>query len=407
MADLTIRPITADEYTASLRATHAAFGGHLREEEIERLRIEFEEGRSLAALDGESIVGTTSGLSFEMTVPGGVLPVLAVTSVGVVPTHRRRGVLTGLMRRQLDDAHAAGLPAAALWASEAVIYGRFGYGMATLSGGISVERAHVRLLRPRPEAPAVRLLERDEALKAVPAVYDRARQGIPGMMGRDAAYTDYRFWIPEHHREGFSEYFFVVHESTDGPEGYVVYRTKGDWSEGTPAGTVEVEELVAATPEAYEGLWRFLLGLDLFARIETYVARPDEPLLHMVTEPRRLRLRLSDGLWVRLVDVPAALAGRRYQVDGSVVLDVRDDFCQWNDGRYHLEGGPDGAECRPTDQNPDLVLSAADLGAVYLGGTRLVTLAEAGRVQELSEGALRRADAMFGWPVTPWCPYHF
>lgn len=408
MTEYPIRPITSDEFPTFARAAHLAFGGHTHESELERIRIELEEGRSLAAFDGDRIVGTAAGVGLDMTVPGGIVPTLGVTSVGVLPTHRRRGLLTALMRRQLHDAYEAGVPTAALWASEGAIYGRFGYGLATLAANVSLNRTQVRLLRPAdPATPPLRLADKDEALVAITKIYEEVRPHQPGLMSRPGEWQSYRFWIPEHEREGFSDFFFAIHDGVDGHAGYVVYRTKGDWPDGSPAGVVEVEELVAAAPEAYESLWRYLLGLDLTLTIEYWAARPDEPLLHMVNEPRRLKLRVSDGMWVRLLDVPTALSARRYVREGTLTLELRDELCPWNAGRYRLDAGPDGAECVPTDDEPDLVMSAAELGAAYLGGTRFASLAEARRVREVREGGVGRADSLFGWPVTPWCPHRF
>ena len=205
-------------------------------------------------------------------------------------------------------------------------------------------------------------------------------------------------------RDGASALFFVIHESEAGqPDGYVEYRVKHDWSSGDPSGTLTVRELMAESVEAYRALWRYCLDVDLMTRIEAWPRPAEEPLFHLLADPRQLRRRVFDGLWLRLVDVPASLAGRRYAAQGGVVLEVRDAFCPWNEGRYELEGGPDGAQCRPTDREPDLLVEAGDLGACYLGGTRLQTLARAGRIHEERPGAVARAEAMFGWDPLPWC----
>ena len=198
----------------------------------------------------------------------------------------------------------------------------------------------------------------------------------------------------------------MQYEEDDEPLGYARYRVRGDGSPGWPNGTLAVQELMALTENAYAALWSYLFGVDLIANIEAHHRRVDEPLFWMLADPRRLVRRQYDTLWVRLVDIPAALEARRYATEGRLVLDVRDPFCPWTEGRYELEGGPEGARCRRSDAEPDIALSAGDLGAIYLSGPRLTTLRQAGRVQGDWE-ALRRADAMFAWDPAPWCPEVF
>ena len=178
-----------------------------------------------------------------------------------------------------------------------------------------------------------------------------------------------------------------------------MYRTKGE--------TLIVMQLLAAANEAQASLWRFCFDIDLMASTEAWDRPPDDPLPWMLADPRRLKRSLEDGLWVRLVDVAAALSARRYAAQDRLVLEVRDRFCGWNDGRYELEGGPDGTVCRPTTAEPDIVLSAADLAATYLGTVAFTTLSHAGRVEERTQGALLRADAMFATQLQPWNPFGY
>jgi predicted acetyltransferase len=404
--DIEVRPIAPDEFEGFVRATVASFGATFRPEELERNRIEFEPGRSLAAYEAGAIVGTTSGVSFDLTVPGGFLPSLAVTGVGVLPTHRRRGVLRALMRRQLDEAREAGTPLAILWASEAAIYPRFGYGLAALLGDLDVDTRHSRYGVPFIAEGRMRLLSEEEALKSFPEVYERVRETQPGFLSRTPEWWSYRFWIPAHHRGELSENLYALYEE-EGPRGYVVYRTKHHWPEGSPEGTLEVQELVAATDSAYAALWRYCFDHDLMTTVKAESRPSFEPLLHMMEEPRRLKLRLADALWVRVLDVRSALEGRRYRWPGHLVLGIRDEFCPWNEGRFELEVSREGASCRPTRSQPDLVLGAADLGALYLGGIPAWTLVRAGRIDEERAGAAEEADAMFAWTPPPWCPHRF
>jgi predicted acetyltransferase len=312
------------------------------------------------------------------------------------------------MRRQLDDVHDRGEVIAGLWASESGIYGRFGYGPAAGTVDLSIDRARSEFTHQPQRSGRLSLVDKEQALELMPPVYDRIRQGWPGLWGRNQAWWKHLHADLEAWREGASALFFVLHESEAGqPDGYVVYRVKHDWSSAEPSSTLRVRELMAESPEAYAALWRFCLDVDLIAKIEAWPRPEDEPLVYLLADPRRLHRKVFDGLWIRLVDAPVALARRRYATEGTLVLDVRDAFCPWNEGRYELEGGPEGAQCRPTGREPDLVLDAADLGASYLGGTRLQTLARAGRVHEERPGALSRADAMLGWDPLPWCPTVF
>jgi len=405
--DIDIRPVALEDYERFVRAVERAFGHEATALEMETWRGTFEPERTLAAFDQDDIVGTTAAFSMELSVPGAQVPMAGVTAVGVSPTHRRRGLLTSMMRRQLDDVREGGREViAGLWASEGAIYGRFGYGAAALTGEIEIERQRTAFARPSPPGRMM-LVDRERALELLPPIHDRMLPRQPGMWARPAQWWKALFADLENWREGASHLFFAVHESPDGFDGYVAYRIKSEWEGGNAKGTLRVLELIAENPPAYTDVWRFCFDVDLITKIEAWPRPVDEPLFHMLLEPRRLNLKIHDGLWIRLVDVPAALAARRYSVEGEVVVEVRDSFCPWNEGRFALRGGPDGAECRPTDRSPGLIADATDLGAAYLGGVRFSVLERAGRVHEVEPGALATADAMFGWDPLPWCPRIF
>ena len=404
---INIRPVQEDEFPAFARANGTAFGYEPILERLEDTKTMLELDRTLAVFEGEEIVGTTAICSFDTTTPGGSLPTAGVTWVSVKPTHRRQGVLTQIMRRQLNDVRERGEAIATLWASESVIYGRFGYGLAADGVDIAIERAHSRLSPSAPESPGrCRIVDVDEALQSWPRVYDRVLPVHPGMYSRSEKWWKYKTLSPVEWGRPAGTRFFVQYEEEGEPLGYARYRVKGDSQLGIPNGTVTVQELMAATEGAYAALWRFLFGVDLVANIEAHLRRVDEPLLWMLADPRRMVRRHHDTLWVRLVDVPAALEGRRYSTEGKVVLDVRDPFCSWVEGRYELESGAEGARCRPSTAEPDIALGAADLGAALLGGVRLQSLRRAGRV-EGDWPALARADAMLSWEPPPWCPEVF
>lgn len=404
--DVEIRTIAEDEFEAWMRAIEIAFGGHLRAEDVELERTVLDPARCLAAVDAGEFVGCASSVVFTMTVPGGgTVETAGVTGVGVKPTHRRRGVNTALMRRQLDDVRDAGEAFAALFASEGGIYGRFGYGLAAFACAMNLETGRGAFVHGTEATGGVRLLDREPAREPILSVYDRARLARPGAMAMDEAWFDYQF-ADKHHGEE-RRLFFAVHDAGEGPDAFAVYHIKSDWDESIPRSELELHALDALTPQGYASMWRFVLDVDLIQRVTAWSRPADEPLLHLLQEPRRLNLRVKDGLWVRLVDVPAALAARRYGAEGRLVFEVRDAFCPWNDGRYELLGGPDGASCRATGEAAELVVTVNDLGAAFLGGSSFRQLHRAGRVEEERSGALARADAMFASDPAPWCPLFF
>jgi predicted acetyltransferase len=403
-----IRPVTEEQFDAFARSSGASFGYEARPEAREQTLAVFELERSLAVFDGEEIVGTGGIFTFDTSVPGGAaLPTAGVTWISVKPTHRRRGILRQVMRRQLDDIRTRGEPMASLWASEAQIYGRFGYGLAAENAEIHIDRRHTQLEHLPPVAGRTRMVDRETALAAWPAIYDRARAVRPGMHTRTPAWWEHRvFREVDSAPPGFTGPLLVQFEEGGVPTGYVKYRRKMDEQHGAPAGSLAVGELLAATDAAYAGLWQYVFGVDLVVNIDARLRPVDEPLWWMLHDPRRLVREVHDALWVRILDVSATLGARHYATEGRLVIEVRDEFCPWTAGRYDLIGGPDGATCRPTSAEPDIRLGIAELGAAYLGGARFQALRRAGRVEGES-AALRRADAMFAWDPLPWCPEVF
>jgi predicted acetyltransferase len=316
-------------------------------------------------------------------------------------------VLTGMMRWQMDHIRERGECLAALWASEAPIYGRFGYGLAAEGVEMTIDRTRTGLRHLTAFGGRTRFVTRDEALAAWPAIYDCVRLKTPGMISRPP-----HWWASRHLAEserplaGYGKSFLVQYEEEGRPLGYVRYRIKDGYAAGSSTSTLAVVELMATTDAAYAALWSYVFGVDLIDSITTPWGRVDEPLQHMLADPRRLVRRPQDTLWVRLVDTATALASRRYGAKDAIVIAVDDAFCTWNTGTYLLEGGPDGARCTRSTAAPAVTLSAETLGAAYLGGTRFSSLARAGRVQGSDED-IRRADAMFAWDPRPWIPEIF
>ncbi|GAC1445593.1 MAG: GNAT family N-acetyltransferase [Chloroflexota bacterium] len=405
-----LRSIGRDEFPAYNMAAAMSFGHHWTEEDGEGWQELFELDRSLAVFDGVRIVGTGAILSFRLTVPGlDTVPVAGVSAITVLPTHRRRGILTSIMRRQLSDVREREEPLAILWASESIIYGRFGYGMATLRMGGEIDTNHAAFSRSPEISGRVDLIDKDRASLVFPDIYNEARTLRPGGLTRKPGWWKNMLKDPERWRRGASGRFYVVHESDSGEiDGYATYRVKMNWEHGIAAGSLQLGDLVTLNPAARAMLWTYLVNVDLIRTVEAFNLPVDESLRWMLADTRQLRsTSLGDGIWVRLVDIPSALCARRYTLEGHVTIEVVDPFLPDNTGCYELEGGPRGATCHRTDREPDITLQVSDLGAAYLGGVSFTTLAQAGRVHENVLGALRRADIMFSSDVAPFCDTDF
>jgi predicted acetyltransferase len=429
-----IRPITADEYPYFRRVHEHAFNtGPASPARWARAVRQFEPERSLAAIDdtlppGETIVGTTGAYSLRMTVPGAALPVAGVSAVSVLPSHRRRGVLRSLMRRQLADLAAARgeEPIAVLWASETPIYARYGYGRASSNAYFRFERGDGELAATAPADPALalRLAEPQAVTAELAKVYESVRPGQPAFFARTDDWWGRVLHDEPDERHGFSPLRCLLAEDGSGARGYALYTTAERWDEATglPDCRLVVREVMAADPAAGAALWHSLLTRDLVTAITADLRSPDDPLLYQLLDPRRARVQVSDGVWVRIIDLPGALTRRAYSCPVDVVLEVTDDLLAGNAGRWRLRAdGPGvtgagatgagatgaGVRCERTDLAADIALDIRELGAAYLGGTRLGTLAAAGLVTELRPGALVGLSSAMTWDPAPWCPQIF
>ena len=401
-----VRPVAdLDEFLGALLSIGQYFGMERDVERAERFSKNLPLDRMHAAFEDGQIVGGAGAFPFELAIPGGSVPCAGVTVVGVYPTHRRRGILRSMMRAQLDDVRERGEPIAALWASEESIYGRFGYGMASYTGEIALAREHNEFVRPLEPRGRVRLLSPDEALEQLPPVWERALSWTPGMFSRPRNWWEYRIVAdPPDRRQGGGPKRFALLEVDGEAAAYAIYRHHFSFHEGSSSSRVDVAEAIAATPGATAEIWRFLLDIDWTATLAAGLLPIDHPLFFLLGKPRRMKFRVSDGLWVRLVDVGEALSRRAYAGDGEVVFEVSDAFCPWNEGRWKLAG----AACERTDDEPDLRCDVTALGSVYLGGFTFAELQRALRVEELRPSAIDRADAVFRRTgVAPWCPEIF
>jgi predicted acetyltransferase len=409
---LELRPIEAGEVAAFVRAVESAFGHVPSEENLAYWSELTIPDQTLAVVDGGRIVATAAWNAFELTLPAAaglpfpVINAAGVTAVGVFPTHRRQGLLTRMMTRQLDDLRQRGELLAILTASESVIYGRYGYGLSQSFQEIAIASRRAAFQQPVAAGGRMRLADPEEAGKILPDLHDRARRLRPGEIDRIPLWWDMHFRDVEKDRDGGGPRFYAVHESSRGePDGYTSYRYHSAWPDGLPSSRVAVGEVIALTSDVHAALWRFLLDLDLIGSVTCQMYPMDDPLRWLLADPRQLRTTaFGDHVWVRIIDVPGALAARGYGTEGELVLDVRGPDPD-SAGRFLLATGPGGGQCRKARKSDrtDLVLGLADLGAVYLGGITPSVLARAGRVVEARPGSLTRADAAFASPVAPFC----
>jgi predicted acetyltransferase len=398
-----VRPCAdKDEFRRAVDVIAQYFGPPLTEERVDRFSRVLDVGRMHVAFDDGVIIGGAGAFTFDFAVPGGSLPCAGVSVVGVFPTHRRRGVLRAMMDAQLLDVHERGEPIAALWASEETIYGRFGYGLASWCGEITVPKEWSAFAKPLERRGSTRLVTSEEARALFPPVYEAVWRERPGMFARTPEWWELRrLRMPE--EEAATPKRFVVLELDGTPQGYAIYRSHPKFEDAVSKGRLEVIEAFGTTPQTTAEIWRFLLDIDWSATVDTELLPPDHPLFLLLAYPRRARYRMYDGLWVRIVDVGAALSGRAYAAEGSIVFEVRDAVCPWNEGRWKLE---DGAASR-TEDAAELALDVDSLGSAYLGAVSFAQLRDGGRIEELAERAVQRADALFGWRPLPWCPEIF
>lgn len=404
--DVTVRNISSEELPRFLANLGSGIAGSpIPRDETERFAALLELDRTFCAFDGDEMVGTSANFSFTLTVPGGEAGCAGITMVTVLPTHRRRGLLNQMMRRLLDDARGRGEPFAALWASEESIYQRYGFGLAANEGNVDIDRDRMSFLNDTPPDGQMRLVSFDDAMKLMPELYERVRPRVPGMLARSEEWwRQHTLADIERHRGGYGELMYGVLEREGRVVGYVLYRIKARWgNDGVTGHQLRVQELIGEDGAAELALWRFIFGVDLVTKVLAWYVPSDSILTLSVTEPRRIRWAASESFWLRLVDVAAALSARTYEPGTPVVLEVTDDHCEWNAGRYRVS--PTGAA--PTEEEADLRVDVGALAAVYLGQFTFHDLNRALRAEELKEGALRRADRLFATNRAPCCPENF
>lgn len=401
----TFRPIDEAEWPAFAALDHEAFNSSYPLQVADRWRDLFEFDRSLAAFDGELMVGSAAAYSLTMTVPGGQIPVAGVTAVAVLPSHRRRGVLSALMARQLTEIHdRQGEAVAALYASEAAIYGRFGYGRAADTAFFRIPVHASAFVPDAPRDPALRLrvARPADALGDLRRVFEAVLPGRPGLYARSPArWRSEVIADEEHDRDGAGPLRCMIAEDAGGPRGYALFRVATNTTDhGVPDGEVRLGELFATDPAAYALIWRSVLDRDLCARVYARNRPVDDPIIHLLADPRHLNAGWLDDLWVRLIDVDRALTSRSYAASVDLVIEVLDELCPWNAGRWRLNTAK--GSCERTGDPADVTLPVSALGAAYLGGRPLTPLAAAGVAREHREGALRQLSTAMSWEPKPW-----
>lgn len=403
-----IRPVTEDQHHAFVRAVERAFGSSLDAAEIDELvAVELADRSSpIACHDGGQMIGTAVVLPWTLALPyAPPAPCAAVTSVTVAPTHRRRGVLRSLMRHQLDELHATddGAAWAALYSSESVIYGRFGYGVAARSLTGRIDRPWTGFMQPVPPA-AVELVPVDAAVDRVPAIYASVQERTPGMLDVPARYWRHRIaWDPPGDRAGASERTVAVIDD----RAYAMYRLANDWDETGSKSRLTIEECHATDVEAHRQMWTYLFSIDLAQHVTIDRLSVDHPLPWWLAERQRLRMTASMPLYIRLVDVGAALSQRGTRGDGEVVLDVIDGFCPWNQRRWRVAADSDLLHCEPTDVAADVAVNVRELASLSLGGVTPTELAHAGLLKEHTAGAVTQLKALLASERQPFNTFTF
>ncbi|HJS71913.1 MAG TPA: GNAT family N-acetyltransferase [Acidimicrobiia bacterium] len=404
-----IRTITEEDVDLFRSRLSRGFGGDADSDETsaERFAAIFEYDRTLAAFDGDDIIGTGAAFSLGVTVPGGAtVPMGGTTVISVQPTHRRRGVLRALMDRHLADVAERGEPIAGLWASESSIYGRFGYGPASYRHKASIEAKAIEFFEDA-EKGSVRLIDPDHAGPILKDVYEAVRPTRAGMLTRSQDWWTHRLLSdPTSWRGNKSSLRYATFHEGEEVTGYASYRQKENWEDFLANGEVSVTEVFTTTPRAHTGLWQFLTNIDLFPNLEWWNMPIDDPLVAKVTDSRRVKRTLIDALWIRIMDIPAALSARSYESAGVVTFEVHDATRPDSSGTYRLECRDGIGTCERVGVSADLVFDTSVLGHLYLGGGDAATMAAAGRVEGDLE-SVRTLHRLFHTDQPPWCPEVF
>lgn len=401
--DIEIRAIDPGEFDAFFQVLSRAMGFDAPPADVESFRGLLALDRTIGCFDGPDIVGALGTFPFELTVPGGArVPMGGTTTVAVLPTHRRRGLLRRMMAWHLDDARAHGEPLLGLYASEGSIYRRWGFGLAARSALLELRADRARFVEPPPAGYRVAFVEPTAALPDLQQVWEAALPERPGMLSRSDDWWEKRTLRPSRFSKpkGATALRWVVCRGPDGaPCGYAAYHQISDWRDGLSRCALVVREIIAADPAAERALWHYLLGVDLIETLRVMMGREDSILPLLLDNPRAVVARPWDTLWLSVLDVPVALEARRYSADGQIVLGVGDE-------RWELDVTEGVGRCKRASRDADVELPAWGLGAAYLGGERVERLARAG-VAQGEWRHVQRLGRMLAWEPRAWCPFRF
>ena len=367
--------------------------GYRTQADFDAHQLVFTPERSIMAFDGKHMVGNALSYEMDMYIPGGLSKIAAVASVSVQATHRRKGINRAIMKYQLEDIYSREEPLAVLQASESIIYGRYGYGLASFESNLEIEKTRSAFAVEHASTGQTYFVEESEAREIFPQIYSKATENRNGMVIRQENWWEFRFREPGL-KGGDPKSWFVKYQENGQDDGYLRYTINGT--------ELNVIELIASSHEAYSSLWRICLDMDLVDVIKAEHRPADDELKWMLADPRRLVEHSSDRYWVRLVDVRTALSQRSYSHDGSLILKIQDDFLPWNKQVVELSSESGKSSCTISNKTPDIILTAGDLGAVYLGGINFSTLLSANRIEEVTEGSVARANLMFSTSRKPW-----
>ena len=388
-----LRASTWDDFPSVKVINARGENGYRSQVDFDTHRLVFTPDRSIMAFDGKNMVGNALSYEMDMYIPGGISKIAAVASVSVQATHRRKGINRSIMKYQLEDIHSRQEPLAVLQASESIIYGRYGYGMASFESNLEIEKTRSAYAIDQVSEGQPYFIEESEAREIFPQIYAKAIENRVGMVSRKENWWEFRFREPGL-KGGDPKSWFIKYQKDGINDGYLRYTI--DDTE------LNIIELMASSHDAYSSLWRLCLDMDLVDIIKAEHRPVDEELKWMLADPRRLVEHSCDRYWVRLVDVKKALSQRSYSVDGSLTLEVKDSFLPWNQEVVELRSESGESSCATSSRNPDIVLSAGDLGAVYLGGINFSTLLAAGRIEEVTKGSVTKANLMFSTTRNPW-----
>jgi predicted acetyltransferase len=386
------------------------FGGHYEpDHDTYQLDLKtFTPEMSMGAFDGDDIVGTSGAIAFESAVPGGaIIKNAGVTGVTVATTHRRQGILTNIMKRLLKQEREKGQPVASLWASESIIYGRFGYGMSIQHENILIDTRKAAIKHMPEVSGKIRFVNQNEARKVFPEAWEASVNSHSGIPRRDDRSWD-RMFMETGSNDGWSKPWLIVYEENGKTLGFAKYMLKELHVFGEQVhGLVNADMVMHSNPSSHAALWNHLLNIDLYDTVSNWRFPVDDGLPWMLADQRQLERKPYDGVWYRMLDTTAALSTRTYMAEDSLVLEVEDSYIPEWGGRFELTGGPDGATCVPTTRAADITIPTASLSTIYLGGAKLADLERAGRAEENVGGSIARADAMFASERAPWCPLMF